>query len=123
MTRVADSSFVYAFFSEDDRHHAAAWRAVHDAEPIAVPSEILVESIDLIARRKGRAVALAALQDLLAVGHVRLAERAPFEGVRAAYEAGGGRLSLADAVVVQTCLVLGATALAYDQDILKALGE
>jgi len=119
--RVADTSALYALFNEGDRHHARASAAMESPEPIVVPREILTETIDLIGYRKGWPHARKALASLLALPHVRPAEPVNLDAVVAVYEAGGGDLSLADAVVVQTCRVLAAEPLTFDADIVAAL--
>ena len=117
MTRVADTSALYALFSEDDRFHERAVRDAGDPDPIAVPTEILVETIDLLAYRFGFKAARQALEFLLGLPHVSLSERVEFGPVLDIYDGAKGALSLADAFVVQTCLALGAAALAYDRRI------
>lgn len=118
--RIADTSALYAFFHEADPHHAEAVERVASDEPILVPTEILVETIDLIAYRFGHAAGRKALGDLMRLPHVALAERVHLEPVRALHEASKGKLSLADAFVVQTCRVTGASAFSFDREVLKA---
>lgn len=122
MTRVADTSALYALFSEGDAHHERARTDMQDPEPVVVPTEILVETLGLIGVRHGPKAAFRALRDLLAIRHLAVAERVHFGAVRAVYEAHDGRLSLADAFVIQTCRVLAARPLAYDEGILRAVG-
>ena len=118
MTRVADTSVLYALFSEGDRFHSRAKDDVGDPDPLVIPTEVLVETIDLLAYRFGSEAGRKALDSLLGLPHVRVAERVELPPVRRIYEAARGRLSLADAFVVQTCVALGADPLAYDEDIL-----
>jgi len=117
VTRVADTSVLYALFSEDDAWHARAKEAFAEVDPVRVPSEILVETIDLLAYRFGHASGARALEALLALPHVTVAEQVEAAAVQAIHAAGRGTLSLADAYVVQTCLMLGAEVLSYDEDI------
>jgi uncharacterized protein len=119
--RAADTSALYAFVDADDAHHAEAVEALEDPAPIVVPVEILVETYNLLAYRSGSKVARAALQDLLALPHVRPADKVPFDGVWKTFLDAAGKLSLADAVVVQTCRASGAEPLTFDRDILRAL--
>lgn len=118
--RVADTSALYAVFNKGDQHHGKALEALAEPEPIAVPMEILVETIELIEYRQSWAVAKAALEDLRRTPHVRIAERVDVDAVIAVFTASKGRLSLADAVVVQTCRALAAKPFAFDRDILAA---
>lgn len=117
MTRVADTNVLYALFDEDDAHHDGARDLVADPEPVEIPREVLVETVDLIAYRATFAAASRALVWLLERGNLRVAEPVHVPAVRDLYEEARGKLSLADAVVVQTCRALGAQPLAYDQEI------
>ena len=117
--RVADTSVLFAFFNTEDAHHARAVELVGDEDPIFVPSEILVELIDLISYRLGHAEARKALADLLGLPHVSIAPRASIAAARAIFEEARGRLSLADAILLQTCRELGATALSFDRAIIR----
>ena len=121
MTRVADTSVLYALFSEEDRFHERAMDDVGVSDPIAVPSEILVETIDLLAYRFGAGAGKKALEFLLGLPHVSIAEKVEFSGVKGIYDGARGRLSLADAFAVQTCVTLGAEILAYDRRIVAEL--
>jgi len=117
--RVADTSALYALFSEDDQFHERAMKDVSAPEPIVVPSEILVETIDLLAYRFGPSAGRKALDSLLELPHVRVAEKVELSAVGEIY--GRGKLSLADAFAVQTCVALGAEVLAYDRRIVNEL--
>ncbi len=123
MTRVADTSALYALFSEEDRFHERAVEGVGDPDPIVVPTEILAETIDLLTYRFGFVAGRRALDFLLGLPHVGIAEKVEVAAVRAIYRAARGRLSLADSFVVQTCLALGGEPLAYDRQILRELGR
>lgn len=123
MTRVADTSVLYAFFDADDVHHDAAVSDLGDPEPIVVPTEVLAETIDLVVDRALHEVASAALEDLLALPHVSvMGERVHVSAVQDIYQDAGGALSLTDAFVVQACRVLGARPLAYDDAIVERVG-
>ncbi len=115
--RVADTSVLYALFSEEDRFHDRAVNDVSSSDPITVPSEILVETIDLLAYRFGAGAGKKALDFLLKLPHVSIAEKVEFGAVKGIYDGAKGKLSLADAFVVQTCVALGAGVLAYDSRI------
>jgi predicted nucleic acid-binding protein len=114
--RVADTSALYALFSEDDRFHERALKDVSSPEPIAVPSEILVETMDLIAYRFGGDAGRRALDALVQLPHLSVAEKVELSAVKEIYDRAKG-MSLADAYVVQTCVALGAEVLAYDKRI------
>lgn len=122
MTRVADTSVLYALVDGDDDHHGAAREALADPDPVLVPTEILVETHWTVGRRLGSDAARAALEDLLATPHVAVADPVHFEAVWRVFDEADGALSLADAFVVQTCRALGAEPLAFDADIVEAAG-
>ena len=119
--RVADTSVLYALFSEEDRFHNRAVNDVSSSDPITVPSEVLVETIDLLAYRFGVGAGKKALDFLLKLPHVSIAEKVEFGAVKGIYDGAKGKLSLADAFVVQTCAALGAGVLAYDRRIVAEL--
>lgn len=118
MTRVADTSALYALFDGDDKHHDQARTALADPTPIWIPSEILVETVNLVEYRFGWAPAHRALGALLEKPHVSIAEQVPMDGIWRTFQQAEGELSLADAVVVQTCRVHGSEPIAYDDAIL-----
>ena len=119
--RVADTSVLYALFSEEDRFHDGAVNDVSSSDPVAVPSEILVETIDLLAYRFGVCAGKKALDFLLKLPHVSIAEKVEFGAVKGIHDGAKGELSLADAFVVQICAALGAGVLAYDGRIVAEL--
>jgi predicted nucleic acid-binding protein len=118
--RVADTSALYALFSEDDRFHERALNDMSAPDPVAIPSEILVETIDLLACRFGPGAGRKALDSLLKLPHVRVTEKVELSAVKEVYDRAKG-MSLADAFVVQTCVALGAEVLAYDRRLVAEL--
>jgi len=92
-----------------------------DPEPVVVPTEVLVETIDLLAYRFGFPAGRKALDFLVGLPHIGIADKVDVAAVRAVHRGARGRLSLADSFVVQTCLALGAEALAYDQGIVREM--
>jgi len=121
VTRVADTSVLYALFSEADRFHRRAREDIADPEPVVVPTEVLVETIDLLAYRFGFPAGRKALDFLVGLPHIGIADKVDVAAVRAVHRGARGRLSLADSFVVQTCLALGAEAFAYDQGIVREM--
>lgn len=117
--RVADTSVLYALVYEADAHHANAVRLVGDEDPILVPSEILVELAQLIVYRWDHTAARKALKDILSLPHVSIGPRVSVAAACALFETAGGRLSLADSFVVQTCRETGASALTFDAKLAK----
>jgi len=119
--RVADTSVLYALFSKDDEFHENAKDDISSSEPIVVPSEILVETIDLLAYRFGASAGRRALDFLIDLPHLSISEKVEVSATKEIYENAKGGLSLADAFVVQTCVSVGAGLLAYDQRIVAEL--
>ncbi len=117
--RVADTSALYPLFDADDAHHEQARNDLANPTPVLIPSEILVETVNLLHYRFGWSPAHSALEALLSKPHTNLAQPVPMAGVQDTYKKAQGDLSLADATVVQTCRVHGATPLSYDEAILK----
>ncbi|MFQ5909724.1 MAG: PIN domain-containing protein [Thermoplasmata archaeon] len=118
--RVADTSALYALFSEEDRFHKRALEDMSAPDPVAIPSEILVETIGLLAYRFGPSAGRKALDSLLQLPHVSIAEKVELSAVKEVHDRAKG-MSLADAFVVQTCVALGADVLAYDKRIVAEL--
>lgn len=121
MMRVADTSALYALFSEEDRFHEQAAKDVSVSDSIAVPTEILVETIDLLTYRFGTSAGKDALDFLLGLPHVSISEKVELGAVKEIYDRAKGTLSLTDAFVIQTCVTLGAEVLAYDKRIVEEL--
>ncbi len=121
MVRIAHTSALYALFDGDDKHHDHARGQLADPEPVEVPSEIVVETVNLLEYRFGWDSAKSALRALVGKPHVSIADQVPTAGVVRLFERAEGTLSLAGAVVVQTAQALGAEAWTYDGEILAAL--
>jgi predicted nucleic acid-binding protein len=104
--------------------HEQAQEQFQDVEPIQIPIPIIVESTDLIAYRHDHDQAHAALEALIAMPHVSIADPVHMSAVVQLHQEANGKLSLADAYVVQTCRTLGAKPLAFDEEIiLRAAGR
>lgn len=71
--RVADTSFLYAFFNANDAHHRAAQDAMESSEPILIPHGIYQETLDLIRYRQGKATARACQDYLDGLPHAAIA--------------------------------------------------
>lgn len=117
--RVADTSLLYAFLDADDRHHERARGLMGAPEPVLVPPEILVETVNLVQYRAGFESARQALGSLTDLPHVSVSEPADPNGLAKVFGQGEGDLSLADAVVVQVCRQTGADPMAFDEAILE----
>ena len=119
MTRVVDTSVLFAALNADDAHHRAARETLADPEPVHVPTEVLVETVDLVHHRFGKEAAKQAAVRIRALPHVRIADKVDVDGVIAVHAAHRS-LSLADAVVVQTGRHLAATVLTFDKKLQRA---
>lgn len=118
--RVADTSFLYALFSEADEFHERAARAMQQSEPITIPSEILSETVALIHYRQGFDSARAAGEWLWSQPHVEIgvASSEVLADAWRTFTSARGRLSYPDSIVVAWSRPRGAKPLAYDTRIL-----
>lgn len=121
--RVGDTSALYAFFSESDKYHARARRALERPETIWVPAEVMAEVLWLTERRQGRAAAQAVGEFLW--GHpsteLQPSDAAITTSAWGEYMAAEGGLSWPDCIVVAACRELEADPLTFDRGILRAL--
>ena len=118
--RIADTSFLYAFFNRNDRHHEEAVKSMRDPEPIDIPHGILQEMLDLMRYRQNKDAARKAHDYLLGLPHVEVLtlEHGPaLAGVWQEHK----KLSYADAQGVQAAMMSGGALLTFDKDQLKAL--
>ncbi|MFW6375681.1 MAG: PIN domain-containing protein [Thermoplasmatota archaeon] len=115
--KIADTSLLYALFSEDDVHHEEARDLVSKSETIYIPSDIWSETISLIHYRKGYEQAVRSGKALLDLPHVDLlASR--MDIVRYSwkiYRKSDGNLSFPDCVVLTWCEVKNAEPLTFDK--------
>lgn len=123
MVRVADTSLLYAFFDAADDHHDRARARMGVPEPVLVPPEILVETVNLVQYRAGYQRARRALEDLTGLPHVTVCDPPNPNALQQVFDQAGGDLSLADAVVVQVCRETGGRPLAFDEAILDRVGS
>ncbi len=119
--RIADTSLLYALFSENDVHHQEAMRKFKIPEPILIPSEIWSETISLIHYRQGYDMAVKAGNALLNLPHVdMLGSR--MDIILSSwdiYKKTEGDLSIPDCVVLMWCDNKNATLLTFDNHIIK----
>lgn len=123
--RIADTSCLYGAFFPEDAHFERARAALQDPEPIVIPAEILAETVGLIQLRHDFAAALAAGRYLRAMRHARVDGASPalLAAAWEAFEQSRGKLSLPDAIVVAWCGAEGASALTFDEEILRRVGR
>lgn len=117
MSRVADTSFLLTLFDADDprRETAKAWAA--KADPIAVPPEVLGETLGVAHARQGYGAAREILAWLQQKPHIELLETTDVGEIDRTFTEGRGRLSWVDAAVVVRCLADEADPLCFDPDI------
>ncbi len=124
MTRIADTSVLYALFDASDKWHKQARQDVARPEPMVVPREILAETMDLILRKGGHDAALRAFASLVALPVTRIPEEtARLEAVRNHFAEANGKLSWADSVVVEFARARAAGLLSYDKEIHRRLKQ
>ena len=119
--QVADTSFLYALFSNTDVFHGRARKAALAADTILVPSEIFSETLSLIQYRRGFGPAREAGTWLRAQRKVQIlgASSSLLNQAWGVFRSGRGRLNYPDAVVLAWCRDRRASPLAFDQVILR----
>lgn len=125
MSRIADTSALYAAFVAEDQHHAEARAAFSHDEPTIVPSEIFAETLALLQYRIGFDAATHAGEALRATPHIRIlpATAALVESAWQIFTGAKGRLSPPGAFVVAWARAESAKALSYDKEIQRALAR
>lgn len=117
--KIADTSLLYALFSEDDLHHEEARDLVSKSDTIYIPSDIWSETIALIHYRQGHEQAVRAGKALLDLPHIDLlASR--MDIVRYSWEIyrkSDENLSFPDCVVLTWCGDKKAEPLSFDKHI------
>jgi predicted nucleic acid-binding protein len=116
MSRVADTSFLFAAFDRSDSRQAAAFEELREPSPIHVPPEVVGEMLGVLQKRKGADAAREFWTQIQAIPHLRMLDTTDTVGVSNVYR-DSKRLTWVDASVVHWCRHLGARPLCYDQDI------
>jgi predicted nucleic acid-binding protein len=125
--KVADTSALYALFRENDAHHGQAKAQLASGEGIVVPAEILTETLCLIQFRAGFPAAKAAAAFLARVPSVEVqpTHDNPWDDLQGeaarCFDASGGKLSRADAVVVAWCRKRGLQPWSYDRGLVASV--
>lgn len=114
MSRVVDTSVLYALFDEADAHHERARRDLAAQPRWAVPLAVLVEFLLVVRRRHGKPVAQRAMQDLQGMGRLDIVQPQDAAKVLALWR-DHPTLSAPDAVGLQEALHTGVPLLTYDQ--------
>lgn len=111
--KVADTSFLVAFFDEDDARSEEAAARLATTQPVVVSPEVLVETLGVLKAKGGRSVAAGALDDLMRLENLEWSTECNPVGAHAIYRAEPA-LSYVDAAVVELSVRLGADLLTYD---------
>ncbi|MFQ5838606.1 MAG: type II toxin-antitoxin system VapC family toxin [Thermoplasmata archaeon] len=121
--RVADTSFLYALFSETDEFHHRAVEAVKQPRTILIPPEIFSETMALIQYRQGFRAAVRAGNWLRgeSIFEVRPGGESPSEESWRIFRSSKGRLSYPDSVVLAWCKALKADPLAFDEAVAEGV--
>jgi len=120
---VADTSFLYALFSEEDSLHRRAVRQAGNLDSLLVPAEIISETLALIHYRQGFDFARSAGEWMRTQGvvEVGMPTETILDGAWQEYVAAHGRLGYPDSLVVSWCRSRGAIPLAFDTHLLARL--
>ena len=121
--RIADTSFLYALFSQEDIHHERAIKDVKGPLPILIPPEILSECLALIHYRIGFPAAQTAGRWLRAQGGFRVLEgdEKTYDEIWNIFAGSKGSMSYPDAVVIAWSKKLKMSPLSYDEAIMKMM--
>ena len=117
---MADTSFLYALFSETDEWHARAVKEAGKPGPVSIPSEIMSETISLVHYRHGFRSARAAGDWIRTQENIQitLASERILELAWKTFMSGGGQVSYPDSIVIAHCQVNKATSFAFDESII-----
>lgn len=122
---VLDTSFIVAFFDEQDARHASARKAMAAARPAILGPEALVETLGVIKVKAGRIAAGAALEALVRLPNLQWDERSDILGSWR-LQRQNPALSFVDAAVVACALRHRVGLLTYDHGqarVAKRLGK
>jgi predicted nucleic acid-binding protein len=113
MTRVADTSFLFAAFDAGDRRQPEALDRLADPEPIDLPAPTLAEFLLVLTRKKGHAAAVVAWQDLERLGSLAIVHPPQMAAALELWRQ-DARTSFVDALGVMWALAGGHGLLTYD---------
>lgn len=120
MSRVADTSFLYAAFDNADERHEQALDEIAKPHALNIPLCVMAEFLDLVTFRHGHNTALQVHADLTRLATVTILPLHDEENVLTIW-ANTPRLSMADAAGIQASIEGRCTLLSYDENQLKAL--
>jgi predicted nucleic acid-binding protein len=117
LTRIADTSFLLAVYNHKDRFHEQAFAWLENPDSIAIPFEVLLETVGVAQRRYGFDIATHIEQSLRRLPHISFLPPLDTSTVRVRWHAAKGRLSWVDAAVVEACRRREGHALTFDPHI------
>ena len=114
MSRVVDTSVLYAAFDQADPRQKEAEGQLARAEPILIPTPVLSEFVGLLQYRHGHHTATQVLEDLMRLGNVQfIACRHPDQAIAIWKDAPD--ISLTDAVGIHMARETSSHLLTFDQ--------
>ena len=122
MSRVADTSFLYALFDRGDERHEQAKKEFAKPQALHVPLPILAEFLALLTLRHDRETALDAHDDLFRLPTVGILPVREEEEVVRLWRNEGG-LSVADAAAIRATMETGSRLLTFDRQQAKVLAR
>lgn len=119
--RVADTSVLYALFSQNDIHHEKVLQEVKNPEIIFIPSEIWSVTISLIHYRQGFTMTVKAGKALLDLPHIELLG-SRIDIIHSSWNRyqKTGNLRFPDCIVLEWCKEKDAIPLTYDAGIKRS---
>lgn len=120
MSRVADTSFLYAAFDEADARHEEALDEIAKPHALNIPLCVMAEFLDLVTFRHDHKTALQVHADLARLATVAILPLHDEENVLTIWAKHPG-LSMVDAAGIQACSEGNHTLLSYDGDQIKTL--
>lgn len=121
MARIADTSFLLTLFDAQDPRRKAAKEWAAEADAIAIPPEVLGETLGVSHSRQGYAKAEEIFLWLAKMPHIELLDTTDVSRIAEIFRHAAGKLSWVDAAVVAWCRQLGGKPLCFDPDIEKAV--
>lgn len=114
MSRLADSSFLFALFDHADDRRPLALRWAEDPAAIEIVPEVLGETLGVTQRRPGFSAAREIYFALRSKPHIRFVESPGASKIEEEFEAAKGSLTWTDAAVVAAARTMGREVLCFD---------
>lgn len=120
--RIADTSFLIALFNSGDRYHAQARKEAAEPDPIAIPTEVMAETLGVLQRRKGIDFARLAKDAIDQKSHFRVTftQEAHYAEASRLFSDADERINFVDSIVVAWSLLERSPILSFDEDLGRA---